>query len=114
MEICCRHPDWKDIPLTTDVTIKKPPSNCSSTFGDYEFDDSCVVDGVTYQDLEQVPSSDCNECFCDFGEILCSSDICNTTKAIDGNYFNLIICSIEANHSKNRGLPLLFQTGSHP
>ena len=90
MEICCRHPDWKDIPLTTDVIIKKPPSTCIFV------DDSCELNGITYQDLEQVPSSDCNESFCDFGEILCSSDICNTTKAIDGNYFNLIICSLDS------------------
>ena len=33
---------------------------------------NCTKDGVSYADLEQVPSGDCNNCFCDFGNIVCS------------------------------------------
>ena len=36
----------------------------------YDYD--CTKDGVTFEDLEEVPSEDCNTCFCDFGEVVCT------------------------------------------
>ena len=33
LEVCCRHPDWRNVPLTTNVVIKKPPQECASEQG---------------------------------------------------------------------------------
>ena len=27
-EVCCKHPDWKNVPLEASITIKKPLVNC--------------------------------------------------------------------------------------
>ena len=32
LEVCCRHPDWRGVPLETVVPIKKPPPKCESSF----------------------------------------------------------------------------------
>ena len=45
--------------------------NCGGTFI-IDNKPKCTKDGVSYADLEQVPSGDCNNCFCDFGNIVCS------------------------------------------
>ena len=74
LEICCRHPDWKDVPLETIVEIKKPSIDCktdSELLDDLE-KSTCTKDGVTYEDLDEVPSEDCNTCFCDFGVVVCT------------------------------------------
>ena len=37
----------------------------------------CNVDGIVYSDLDEIPSDDpCNSCFCDYGEIVCTDDLC--------------------------------------
>ena len=33
LEVCCRHPDWRDVPLTIQVVIKHPPPECKSVLG---------------------------------------------------------------------------------
>ena len=38
---------------------------------------TCEYKGATYVDLDEVPSEDnCNSCYCDYGEIVCSKDLC--------------------------------------
>jgi len=79
LEVCCRHPDWRDVPLTTQVVIKHPPPECKSGLGGSSDDYSCLQNGTVYQDLEDIPSNDsCNECYCDFGEVICSTDSCGS------------------------------------
>jgi len=87
LEICCRHPDWKDVPLETVVEIKKPSIDCKTdleVLDDLE-KSTCTKDGVTYEDLEEVPSEDCNTCFCDFGLVVCTEGSCD---ASPDYYFN--------------------------
>ena len=49
--------------------------NLGSSSDDY----SCLQNGTVYQDLEDIPSNDsCNECYCDFGEVICSVDSCGS------------------------------------
>jgi hypothetical protein len=48
LEICCRHPDWKDVPLETYVEIENPPAECEEDFYDsddynYEYEDSTCI-----------------------------------------------------------------------
>ena len=84
LEVCCRHPDWRDVPLTTQVVIKHPPPECKSVLGGSSDDYSCLQNGTVYQDLEDIPSNDyCNECYCDFGEIICSADSCGSEESYE-------------------------------
>ena len=68
--------------------ITKPPTNCkpSPSDEDYYSDYSsftCEYKGTTYVDLDEIPSDDnCNSCYCDYGEIICSTDLC--TQEIPG------------------------------
>ena len=81
----------KDVPLTTFVEVLKPAAECNEYNDDYNYPDyydeetsTCSKDGVTYQDLEEVPSGDsCNDCSCDFGQIVCSEEICPETISAD-------------------------------
>ena len=69
-EICCRMPDWKDVPPENPIIIKKPPIKCSKRNTDLQ-NGTCFYRNVMYQDLDGMPSSDCcNTCFCDFGKRL--------------------------------------------
>lgn len=48
LEICCRHPDWRDVPLETYVEIENPPAECEEDFYDnddynYEYEDSTCI-----------------------------------------------------------------------
>ena len=78
----------KDVPLTTFVEVLKPAAECNEYNDDYNYygeeASTCSKDGVTYQDLEEVPSSDsCNDCSCDFGQIICSEEICPETISVE-------------------------------
>ena len=47
-DICCRHPDWRDVPLETYVEIENPPPECEEDFYDddnynYESEDSTCI-----------------------------------------------------------------------
>ena len=48
LEICCRHPDWRDVPLETYVEIENPPAKCEEEFYNiddynYEYEDSTCI-----------------------------------------------------------------------
>ena len=46
LEICCRHPDWRDVPLETYVEIENPPAVCEEDFynnDNYEYEDSTCI-----------------------------------------------------------------------
>jgi len=81
LDICCRLPEWSGVPPDTFVEIPKPPTNCKPSGVDY-YDDyytslACEVNGVTYGDLDEIPSeTECNSCYCDYGEIACTKDLC--------------------------------------
>jgi len=98
LEICCRHPDWRDVPLETYVEIENPPAVCEEDFynnDNYEYEDStCIKDGVTYEDLDEIPNSEsCNKCTCDFGEIICTEEVCDnqTEEYISNTDFDELI-----------------------
>ena len=83
---------FKDVPLTTFVEVLKPAADCNENNDDYNYypdyyDEeisTCSKDGVTYQDLEEIPSGDsCNDCSCDFGQIICTEEICPETISAD-------------------------------
>ena len=80
LEICCRHPDWRDVPPETYVEIGKPSPNCKtdeSYDDDYYSNLECNVNGIAYGDLDEIPDDDpCNSCYCDFGEVICTKDLC--------------------------------------
>ena len=62
-------------------SIAKPPQNCKPPSDDDYYSDyssfTCEYKGATYVDLDEVPSEDnCNSCYCDYGEIVCSKDLC--------------------------------------
>ena len=88
-----RHPDWKDVPIEHQVTIKKPPSNCSQVVSPQNFlrgisnisankakkkeEGSCTFKNIDYQDLDEIPTGNCcASCFCDFGKIECTNPDC--------------------------------------
>ena len=74
LEVCCRHPDWRNVPIETIVTIKKPKIECKTdqeVIVEKEVT-SCTKNGLIYKDLEKLPTEDCNTCFCDFGEVVCN------------------------------------------
>merc|ERR1712241_553497 len=84
LELCCRLPEWRDVPPETYVEIKKPPQNCPKPdtddyYGEDYYDNlTCEKDGITYSDLDEIPSEDkCNSCYCDYGEVVCSKDLCS-------------------------------------
>ena len=64
-------------------TLLKPPTNCKPSkpanddYEDYYSSLVCEVNGLTYSDLDEIPSDDpCNSCYCDYGEIACTKDLC--------------------------------------
>ena len=62
---------------TTNRFIEMPPEDYEEyeefAYELYDLQKStCTKDGVTFEDLEEVPSEDCNECFCDFGVVVCT------------------------------------------
>ena len=49
---------------------------------------------MTYQDLDEIPDSEsCNKCSCDFGEIICTEEVCNnqTEEYISNTDFDELI-----------------------
>ena len=46
LEICCRHPDWRDVPPETYVEIGKPSPNCKSDDAyDEDYYSRCEISG---------------------------------------------------------------------
>jgi hypothetical protein len=83
LDICCRLPEWRGVPPDTFIEIPKPPTNCKPSksegddYEDYYSSLVCEVNGVSYSDLDEVPTDDpCNSCYCDYGEIACTKDLC--------------------------------------
>ena len=106
LEICCRHPDWRDVPPETYIEIGKPSPNCKT---DESYDDDyyssleCNVNGIAYGDLDEIPDDDpCNSCYCDYGEVKCTKDLCagkSPEKPNEGNLENIF--SVIENHINN-------------
>ena len=62
LEVCCRHPDWRNVPIETIVTIKKPQIVCKTDLEvlvEKEIS-SCTKNGLIYKDLEKLRQIFCN------------------------------------------------------
>jgi hypothetical protein len=68
------------VPPETYVEIGKPSPNCQSDSAyddDYYSSLECNVNGIAYGDLDEIPDDDpCNSCYCDYGEVICTKDLC--------------------------------------
>ena len=89
LEVCCQHPDWEGISIDEIIEIKKPGMECKTLEEKLlnQEKSQCNHNGVIYQDLDPVPSNDdCNSCFCDFGVVVCTEELCDSS---GGNRDNL-------------------------
>ena len=75
----------EEISTTGTVTTIKPELD----FNEIQDDDSdtetsCIVDGITYENYVDLPSNNpCLPCFCNFGEVLCTSQECPTPQGYE-------------------------------